>query len=126
MGLVQVMPSTAKATARKHRLPYRSTKQLHDVSVNLALGATYYAELLARFDNNRILATAAYNAGPSRVDKWLKKSAGKLPFDVWMALIPYRETRSYVSNVMMYSVIYSRKLGIDPRMLMQREREMLL
>lgn len=126
MGLVQVMPSTAKATARKHRLPYRSRKQLHDVSVNLALGATYYAELLARFDNNRILATAAYNAGPSRVDKWLKKSAGKLPFDVWMALIPYRETRSYVSNVMMYSVIYSRKLGIDPPMLMQREREMLL
>ncbi len=126
MGLVQVMPATARATAKKHRLAYRNKKQLHDVSINLPLGSAYFSELLARFDNNRILATAAFNAGPSRVNQWLNKSDGKLPFDVWVALIPYRETRSYVSNIMMYSVIYSRKLGLKPPMLLKHERETLL
>lgn len=126
MGLVQVMPATAKSTARKHRLPYRNKKQLHSVSVNLPIGSQYYSDLLQRFGNNRILATAAYNAGPTRVDQWLRKSNGELPFDVWMALIPFKETRSYVRNVMMYSVIYSRKLGITSPMLQQHERDRLL
>ena len=125
-GLMQVMPATAKATARKHRLPYRNKKQLHKVAINLPIGAHYYSDLLTRFGNNRILATAAYNAGPTRVDQWLRKSGGKLPFDVWMTLIPFKETRSYVRNVLMYSVIYSRKLGLTPPMLLQHERDMLL
>lgn len=126
MGLVQVMPATAKSTARKHRLPYGNKKQLHTASVNLPIGSQYYSDLLERFGNNRILATAAYNAGPTRVDQWLRKSNGKLPFDVWMTLIPFKETRSYVRNVMMYSVIYSRKLGITSPMLQQHERDRLL
>ena len=120
------MPATAKSTARKHRLPYRNKKQLHSVSVNLPIGSQYYSDLLQRFGNNRILATAAYNAGPTRVEQWLRKSNGELPFDVWMALIPFKETRSYVRNVMMYSVIYSRKLGITSPMLQQHERDRLL
>jgi soluble lytic murein transglycosylase len=126
MGLVQVMPATAKSTARKHRLPYRSKKQLHSASINLPIGSSYYRDMLERFGNNRILATAAYNAGPSRVDQWLRKTDGKLPFDVWMTLIPFKETRIYVRNVMMYSAIYSRKLGLTPPMLLQHERDMLL
>ncbi|MDG1311376.1 MAG: transglycosylase SLT domain-containing protein [Porticoccaceae bacterium] len=126
MGLVQVMPATAKSTARKHRLPYRSKKQLHSASINLPIGSSYYGDMLERFGNNRILATAAYNAGPSRVDQWLRKTDGKLPFDVWMTLIPFKETRIYVRNVMMYSAIYSRKLGLTPPMLLQHERDMLL
>ena len=126
MGLIQVMPATAKSTARKHRLPYRNKKQLHSASVNLPIGSKYYSDLLQRFDNNRILATAAYNAGPTRVDQWLRRSNGKLPSDVWMTLIPFKETRSYVRNVMMYSAIYSRKLGMTPPMLQQHERERLL
>jgi soluble lytic murein transglycosylase len=126
MGMIQVMPATAKSTARKHKLPYRNKKQLHDPAINLPIGARYYSDLLARFDNNRILATAAYNAGPTRVDKWLRKTGGKLPFDVWITLIPFKETRSYVQNIMMYSVIYSRQLGLKPPMLVQAERETLL
>ena len=125
-GLIQVMPTTAKATARKYKIPYRSKTQLHDADTNLAIGASYYNGLLQRFDNNRILATAAYNAGPSRVDQWLVKSQSKLPFDVWMTLIPYRETRSYVSNVLMYSVLYSRKLGLQTPLLSQHEKDRLL
>jgi len=126
MGLVQVMPATAKSTARKHRLPYGNKKQLHTASVNLPIGSQYYSDLLERFGNNRILATAAYNAGPTRVDQWLRKTNGKLPFDVWMTLIPFKETRSYVRNVMMYSAIYSRKLGMTPPMLQQHELDRLL
>lgn len=126
MGLVQVMPATAKATAKKYRIPYRNKKQLHQIATNLAIGSSYYQSLLERFDNNRILATAAYNAGPSRVDQWLSKTNGKLPFDVWMTLIPFKETRHYVSNVLMYSVLYSRKLGLQTPLLTSNERDRLL
>ena len=126
MGLIQVMPATAKSTARKYKIPYRNKKQLHDASTNVPIGATYYMSMLERFDNNRILASAAYNAGPHRVNRWLANSKGKLPFDIWMTLIPFKETRSYVTNILMYSVIYSRKLGLVPPMLLQHERETLL
>jgi soluble lytic murein transglycosylase len=126
MGLVQVMPATAKATAKKYRIPYRNKKQLHQIATNLAIGSSYYQSLLERFDNNRILATAAYNAGPSRVDQWLSKTSGKLPFDVWMTLIPFKETRHYVSNVLMYSVLYSRKLGLEVPLLTPHEKKTLL
>ena len=126
MGLIQVMPATAKATAKKYKIPYRNKKQLHDVSVNVPIGSKYYKSMLDRFDDNKILASAAYNVGPHRVEQWLTKSNGKLPFDVWMTLIPYKETRSYVSNILMYSVIYSRKLGLKPPMLLQHERDTLL
>lgn len=126
MGLIQVMPATAKATARKYKILYRNKKQLHNPAINIPIGSKYYMSMLERFDNNRILATAAYNAGPHRVDQWLKKSSGKLPFDIWMTLIPFKETRGYVSSVLMYSIIYSRKLGLEPPMLLQHEREALL
>jgi soluble lytic murein transglycosylase len=126
MGLIQVMPATAKATARKYKIPYHNKKQLHDVNTNVPIGAHYYRGLLERFSDNRILATAAYNAGPHRVARWQKNSAGNLPFDIWITLIPFKETRSYVRNVLMYSVIYSRKLGLTPDMLQSHEREKLL
>ena len=126
MGLIQVMPATAKETSRKYKIPYYNKRQLHDVNTNVPLGAHYYKGLIKRFGNNRILATAAYNAGPHRVSRWQKDSGGKLPFDIWISLIPFEETRSYVRNVLMYSVIYSRKLGLTPEMLEPYEREELL
>ena len=126
MGLIQVMPATAKETSRKYKIPYHNKRQLHDVNTNVPIGAHYYKGLIKRFGNNRILATAAYNAGPHRVSRWQKDSAGKLPFDIWMTLIPFEETRSYVRNVLMYSVIYSRKLGLTNGMLESYERDELL
>ena len=126
MGLIQVMPATAKETARKYKIPYHSKRQLHDVNTNVPIGANYYKGLIKRFGNNRILATAAYNAGPHRVLRWQKDSTGKLPFDIWISLIPFKETRSYVRNVLMYSVIYSRKLGLTSDMLESYERDELL
>lgn len=125
-GLMQVMPATAKSTARKYKIPYRKRSQLLDAKTNIAIASRYYQELLARYSGNRIAATAAYNAGPYRVDQWLKNSDGQLPFDIWIEVIPYRETRSYVRNVLMYSIIYSRKLGAEPPMVLRDETYRLL
>ena len=126
IGLLQIMPATARETARKFAIPYRNKMQLRDIETNLPIGSQYYKSLLRRFDNNRILATAAYNAGPDRVAKWLARSRGELPFDIWLELIPFKETRGYVTNVLMYSAIYSHRLGIDTPMLQASERERLL
>jgi len=126
MGLMQVMPGTAKSTARKFNIPYRKRSQLHNPETNIAIASRYYRELLTRYEGSRILASAAYNAGPYRVDQWLAKSAGKLPFDIWMEIIPYRETRAYVRNILMYGIIYSRKMGQQPPMLLRAETYRLL
>ena len=110
-GLMQVMPATAKGTARKYKIPYRKSAELYNPATNIAIASRYYSELLKRFYGSRILASAAYNAGPTRVKQWLNKSDGKLPFDIWIEVIPYKETRAYVRNILMYSIIYSREMG---------------
>ena len=63
--------------------------------------------LLKRYKGNRILATAAYNAGPNRIDRWKNnKNKQGLAMDSWIETIPYKETRRYVKNVLAYNVIY--------------------
>ncbi len=121
-GLMQLMPATARETARKHKVPYRGSNQLTDPSLNIQLGTLYYRGVLDRFGGNRILASAAYNAGPHRVDRWLKRSGGKLPFDAWVETIPFKETRQYVQNVLAFSIIYAHHLGIDASLLEPAER----
>jgi soluble lytic murein transglycosylase len=125
-GLMQLMPATAKSTARKYKIPYRKSAELYNPETNIAIASRYYSELLKRFDGSRILASAAYNAGPTRVAQWLNKSDGKLPFDIWIEVIPYTETRAYVRNILMYSIIYSRNMGQRPPLLMQNEIYRLL
>jgi soluble lytic murein transglycosylase len=78
---------------------------------NIALGSRYLDELVSAFAGNRILATAAYNAGPSRVKQWMNKDDKKLPYDVWIETIPYKETRFYVQNVLSFAVIYAYRTG---------------
>ena len=125
IGLMQVMPATAKATARLHNIPYKHKSQLQDVQINSTIGAQYFASLLERFEDNRILAMASYNAGPERVSRWLAQSSGKQPFDVWIETIPFKETRRYVINVLTYSAIYSHLLGNNKSMLTDHERDHL-
>ncbi|MFT7266984.1 MAG: soluble lytic murein transglycosylase [Porticoccus sp.] len=121
-GLMQLMPSTARAVARKNLVPYEGSDDLYDPEKNIALGSLYFREMLDRFNNNRILAIAAYNAGPSRVQRWNKKTAGKLPFDAWIEAIPFKETRNYVQNVLAFSAIYAKKLGIREQMISEQEK----
>ncbi|MCK5817873.1 MAG: transglycosylase SLT domain-containing protein [Psychromonas sp.] len=110
-GYMQIMPYTAKFTAKKIGLKkYSNVSQLHDGNINVELGSAYFAILLKRYNGNRVLATAAYNAGPQRVDRWKQGKKGRdsdpLPMDSWIEAIPYKETRDYVKNVLAYNVIY--------------------
>jgi len=82
--------------------------------------------MLQRFGNNRILASAAYNAGPHRVDRWLKETENKLPFDAWIETIPFKETRGYVQNVLAFSMIYAHHLGNHERILSETEKKQSL
>lgn len=106
-GLMQLMPRTAKQTARKNKIRYRRVAQLSNPNTNINLGTSYLAEMLKTFKGNHAYASAAYNAGPHRVTRWLKKQ-GKLPLDAWIESIPFKETRRYVKNVLTYRVIYQR------------------
>ncbi len=115
MGLMQLMPATAKDTARRSGLRY-SRHDLLTPDKNINLGSRYLEQLLDQFNGNRILAAAAYNAGPTRVKQWLRKNNSNLPYDVWIEIIPYKETRHYVQNVLAYSVIYSYRLGEQTRL----------
>lgn len=110
MGLMQLMPTTAKATAKKAGLVYRP-QDLLLAEKNIVLGSRYLEELLNSFSGNRILTAAAYNAGPSRVRQWLRKDDTKVPYDVWIETIPYKETRLYVQNILSFAVVYAYRTG---------------
>ncbi|MGB5145720.1 MAG: transglycosylase SLT domain-containing protein [Porticoccaceae bacterium] len=122
-GLMQLMPATANEVARTHDIPYRNESQLYEPELNIALGTSYYRDMLDRFQDNRILATAAYNAGPGRVHSWLTASGGRLPFDAWIEAIPFVETRNYVQNVLTFSAIYAHRLGTTEHILSPQERQ---
>ncbi|GAA6133268.1 lytic transglycosylase Slt [Oceaniserpentilla sp. 4NH20-0058] len=107
-GLMQLMPKTAKSVSKKMRIPY-SKKKLIDPAYNIKLGSRYLQYLLKRYDGNRVLATAAYNAGPGNVNRWLKRFNGDI--DIWIEQIPFKETKEYVQRVLTYSTIYSYRLG---------------
>ena len=119
-GLMQLMPATAKETAAKLGVPYRNEQQLFDPAMNIRLGSAYLKRLLDVYDGNRILAAAAYNAGPGRVKRWRDQSTNK-PMDVWVESIPYRETRNYVQNVLSFDLIYQHKLQQPLRFMSEHE-----
>ena len=107
-GLMQLLPSTAKATASHAKLPYTDEADLFKPLNNILLGTAYLAELNAKYPNNRILIASAYNAGAHRVEKWLERANGKLEMDEFVASIPFYETRGYVQNVLTYDFYYQR------------------
>ena len=113
-GLMQIMPATAKQIAQKKRKPF-SVQQLNtDPDFNVELGSAYFADLLKRFNGSYVLAIAAYNAGPTNVNKWLKSIGNPLE-DIdqidWMERIPFGETRNYVQRVLENLHIYRRYLN---------------
>lgn len=104
-GLMQVLPSTAKYLERRRV----SARQLLDIETNAKIGNKYLRYLMDKLDNNTVLATASYNAGWRRVKQWLPENEA-LEADIWVELIPFRETRNYVKAVMAYKQIYHAKL----------------
>ncbi|MHB0777372.1 transglycosylase SLT domain-containing protein [Halomonas sp. WWR20] len=103
-GLMQLMPGTARQVARSLGLPAPGPSDLLVPRTNIQLGSTYIKEMLDRYQGNRIAATAAYNAGPGRVDRWLREAPEE--FDLFVESIPFRETRDYVQAVLTYRVIF--------------------
>ena len=109
-GMMQMIDSTAKYTARKHRIPYSRSKLTADRDYSAKLGAHHLHDLLDMFDGSYILAAAAYNAGPHRSKTWIKAygdpRTGEIdPID-WVESIPFSETRNYVQRVMENMQVY--------------------
>lgn len=110
VGLMQLMPKTAKYIGRKIGVKKTSYKDLIKAENNIQLGTAYLSYLADKFNGNRVLATAAYNAGPRRVDSWLPKR-GSIPADQWIDSIPFTETRNYVKAVLEYTAIFNSLLN---------------
>ena len=121
LGVMQLMPATAQHTADRYGIPYRGSEQLIDPLTNISLGTAYLGEMFRRFGGNRILASAAYNAGPLRVERWIE--GRDVDLDVWIETIPFRETRGYVQNILFFSVIFAYRLDQPQQLIDPRERE---
>ncbi|MDO6783111.1 transglycosylase SLT domain-containing protein [Neptunomonas phycophila] len=119
-GLMQLMPATARETAKKYDIDYKHPDELFQLRTNVELGTAYLSQMLERFDGNTVYATAAYNAGPHRVKRWLEQR-GDLPLDAWIETIPFDETRKYVQNVLTYRVIYDVLSSNPSRLLNDKE-----
>jgi soluble lytic murein transglycosylase len=104
LGLMQLLPETARITARRAGLPAPTRSQLLQPAVNVPLGSHFLASLLERFDGEMALATAGYNAGPNAVRRWLP--IAPMDRDVWVENIPYNETRGYVQRVAWHSLVF--------------------
>jgi soluble lytic murein transglycosylase len=98
VGLMQLMPQTAKKASAEIAMDFDPAR-LTSPAVNLRLGAFYVGKLLKTFRNDPVLAVAAYNAGPKAVGQWIKRGVDA-DADLWVARIPYDETRNYVARVL--------------------------
>jgi soluble lytic murein transglycosylase len=116
-GLMQIMPATARWTAKKIGLPFTS-EMITDRDVNLRLGTSYLKLVLDDFGGSQALAAAAYNAGPNRPRKW--RDGPALEPAIWAENVPFAETRDYVKKVLSNATYYSAQLGVPAPSLTQR------
>ncbi len=116
-GLMQVMPATARWTARKLGMAW-SPALLTEPDSNLRLGMAYLRMVLDDFDGALPLAAAAYNAGPGRPRRW--REGEPMDAAAWAETIPFAETRDYVKKVLANATVYARLLGNDTVTLRQR------
>ncbi len=104
-GLMQLLPGTASQVAGRLRIPFTSARQLFDPELNIRLGAYYLASLLERYRGNLIYALAAYNAGPRRVDRWIRTFPTQ-DGDLFMENLAFEQTRGYVRTILKYYWTY--------------------
>ena len=119
-GLMQLMPRTARITAKKNNYKYKRIYLTAKPAYNVKIGSFYFKEMLNKFNGSYVLALAAYNAGPSRVNRWLKTYGDPRKNEIdpvtWMELIPISETRNYVQRVIEGIYMY--------RMLVRNEKNL--
>lgn len=119
LGLMQLMPGTARQVARSLRIKRPKRRDLLKSNINIKLGVRYLRKLQQRFNGNSILATASYNAGPWRVKSWLPKEEAQSA-DLWIENVPFNETRKYLKRVLTYTIIYEQRLGLEGKPLLER------
>jgi soluble lytic murein transglycosylase len=111
-GLMQMLPSTAAAVARRWRLTPPGKAGLFDPSQAVPLGAAYLHELLDRHSGQLVLGLAAYNAGAAPVARW--RPPATMDADVWLENIPYSETRAYVQHILEHIVAFAWVRDTEP------------
>ena len=119
-GLMQVMPNTAKYVAKKIGMTAYTNDKLVDTNTNLTLGSNYLNMVLADLDGSWVLASAAYNAGPSRSKTWREKLTSPTEGAIFAETIPFNETRAYVKNVLANATYYSSVIHGQTASLKQR------
>ncbi|MBH0081689.1 transglycosylase SLT domain-containing protein [Pseudoalteromonas sp. NZS11] len=110
-GLMQLLPSTAEYVNKGSV----TSSRLYQPKTNIRLGTSYLQYLKKKNHGNEVLATASYNAGYHRIKRWLPDDA--IPAELWVELIPYRETRDYVKNVFAYRQVYHTRMGREGNVL---------
>jgi soluble lytic murein transglycosylase len=115
---MQVMPATARWTARKIGLTGFTPDQITDRETNIAIGTGYLKLVLDDFDGSMALAAAAYNAGPSRARNW--RNGPVLDAAIWAENVPFSETRDYVKKVLANATVYAAVLTGQPQSLRAR------
>lgn len=118
VGLMQIMPATARWVAKKLGLKSYRNQLIHQLDTNLKLGTYYMKTVLAQSDDSPVLASAAYNAGPGRARQW--RGSQPLEGAIYAETIPFDETRDYVKKVMSNTMYYAHQFGAAPRSLKQR------
>lgn len=116
VGLMQLRPSTARYIGRQHGLSRQTYQNLTDAQSNIELGAAYLGYLMKKFDGHLVKATAAYNAGPRRVETWTT-NIEIMSADQWVDSLPFTETRRYVKAVLEHKIIFSKLLEQQPQRL---------
>ena len=120
-GLMQVMPATARWTAKKIGLVGFQPHQITDRETNIAIGTGYLKLVLNDFGGSMPLAAAAYNAGPGRPRQWRGQAGGPtLEAAVWAENIPFNETRDYVKKVLANTTAYAALITGQPQSLKAR------
>ena len=113
-GLMQLMPATARSMSKRVSLPYKSGWLTSKPKYNMTLGSYYIANLVERYNGSYPLAIAAYNAGPGRVDRWIREFGDPRKDEIdlidWIEMIPIYETRNYVQRVMEGVYVYRLRL----------------
>jgi soluble lytic murein transglycosylase len=116
LGLLQLLPGTAREVAQRSGLPYSKDRLVTDAGYNATLGAAFLSEQLGRFNGSYVLTIAGYNAGPRRAAEWAERYGDPRGKDLdtvvdWIERIPYTETRTYVQRVMENYQTYKMRLS---------------
>ncbi|MCW5723651.1 MAG: transglycosylase SLT domain-containing protein [Maricaulaceae bacterium] len=127
-GIMQLMPATARETARRMGTPYNADWLLYDPDYNMTLGIAHLDEVVTAFEGSYLLALAAYNAGGSRARQWIRDYGDPRDPDVdpidWIESIPFSETRNYVMRVLENLQVYRSRLAPEQSSRLQIERDL--